>query len=313
MRLPLLYPAQFAGVIFDWDGVIAETKLNFQPIRDQFFGGRRVPLLESARTLPDAQRDAVMAAICAEEMRGAAASTPVPGARELVELLNTRGVPWCVMSRNCRESIDLAARAIGFPLPVATFGREAVHVKPDPRAIDDAAGSLGASARDCLVIGDFLYELIGARRAGARCVLVNRVDAECESYADAAFATMRDLYESFAANEPIVPWEYHAAGWFGLQSLEAMYRRTIFFDTELNAVSLSRVEVLASRGLGTLCTAGEREVTARELAQTPALAPLWLKRPLCEALSALLAPRYPLLTIKNGTDGEPLSSIIKPH
>ena len=152
-----------------------------------------------------------------------------------------------------------------------------------------------------------------ARRAGARCVLVNRADTECESYADAAFATMRDLYESFAANEPIVPWEYHAAGWFGLQSLEAMYRRTIFFDTELNAVSLARVEELASRGLGTLCTAGEREVTARELAQTPALAPFWLKRPLCEALSALLAPRYPLLTIKNSTDGEPLSSIIKPH
>ena len=83
MRTPLLYPQSFKGVIFDWDGVIAETRLNFQPIRDRFFGGARVPLLESARKLPEAERDVLMAAICEEELRGAAASTPVDGAREL--------------------------------------------------------------------------------------------------------------------------------------------------------------------------------------------------------------------------------------
>ena len=66
MRTPLLYPQNFKGVIFDWDGVIAETRLNFQPIRDRFFGGVRVPLLESARKLPKAERDALMAAICEE-------------------------------------------------------------------------------------------------------------------------------------------------------------------------------------------------------------------------------------------------------
>ncbi|MBP5212814.1 MAG: HAD family phosphatase, partial [Pyramidobacter sp.] len=274
MRTPLLYPGNFKGVVFDWDGVIAETKLNFQPIRDRFFGGQRVPLLESARTLPPSECDAVMKAIAAEERRGAAASTPVPGALELIRLLNERRVPWCVMSRNCRESIDLAARTIGFPLPLLTFGREAVHVKPDPRAFEDAASGLGVNVRDCLVIGDFLYELIGARRAGARCVLVNRADAECESYADATFATMRDLFAAFAANRPFVPWEYHdAAARFGTEGLEAMYNRTAFFDSELNAVSLARLENLASLGLGMLRAARGREVTARELAATPALAP----------------------------------------
>ena len=313
MRTPLLYPQSFKGVIFDWDGVIAETRLNFQPIRDRFFGGARVPLLESAHKLPKAERDALMAAICEEELRGAAASTPVDGARELIALLDKRHVPWCVMSRNCRESIDLAARTIGFPLPAHTFGREAVHVKPDPRAFDDAAAVIGANVRDCLVIGDFLYELIGARRAGARCVLVNRTDTECESYADAAFATMRDLLTAFEQDRPFVPWEYHAAGWYGLQSLEAMHSRTLLFDAELCAASLVRLDELASRGLGALHTPQGREVTSRELAKTPALAPGWLKRPLCEALASLLGARYPLLTIAEGADGEALSAFGAAH
>ena len=54
-------------------------------------------------------------------------------------------------------------------------------------------------------------------------------------------------------------------------------------------------------------------MTSRELAKTPALAPGWLKRPLCEALASLLGARYPLLTIAEGADGEALSAFGAAH
>ena len=44
---PFWHPAAAKGFILDWDGVLADTKMNFQKIRDKYFNGRFVPLLES--------------------------------------------------------------------------------------------------------------------------------------------------------------------------------------------------------------------------------------------------------------------------
>lgn len=309
MNGALLYPHQFKGVIFDWDGVIAETRLDFSDIRRRFFGGKRAPLLEGAKTLSEEEAAALMKAIRDEEMRGAAMSTPVEGAFALIAFLDGRHVPWCVMSRNCRESIDVAAASVGFKLPPLVWGREARHVKPDRRAFDDAAAAMGVDVRSCLVIGDFLYELIGARRAGARCVLVNRADEECASYADARFARLVDFSAAFAADEPFVPWEYRAAvEKDGRETLEAMHRATALCDGALDARSLIQLEALASRGLGRVCVPEGREVSASEVARSPGLSPRWLKTPLSEALKSLFGERYPLLRVEIGSDGVPLFS-----
>ncbi|HCD71703.1 MAG TPA: HAD family hydrolase, partial [Thermovirga lienii] len=53
---PFWHPAQAGGFILDWDGVLANTKLNFQRIRDKYFNGRLVPLLESGRLLEEKKR-----------------------------------------------------------------------------------------------------------------------------------------------------------------------------------------------------------------------------------------------------------------
>ncbi len=43
---PHWHPVQCAGFILDWDGVLADTKLDFSEIRSKYFQGRPVPLLE---------------------------------------------------------------------------------------------------------------------------------------------------------------------------------------------------------------------------------------------------------------------------
>ena len=105
----------------------------------------------------------LMNAIRDEEMRGAARSAAVAGAFDFISLLDGRRIPWCVLSRNCRESIERAAQSIGFTLPPQTFGREARYVKPDPRALTDAAQSIGVPA-----------SLRTARRAARRDALRSR-------------------------------------------------------------------------------------------------------------------------------------------
>ena len=241
-------------------------------------------------------------------------SEPVPGAFELIAQVESLGIPWCVMSRNCRESIEAAAKTIGFSLPALSWGREAEFVKPDPRAFSAAAAAMGVDVHECLVIGDFLYELMGARRAGARCVLVNRQDEECASYADASFAVLSDFTAAFVEDRPLVPWEYHgAAQKSGISKLVSMYKKSAVIDKPLRADTLLLIERLASYGLGTLSVPEERNVTALELTDTPGLAPKMLARPLIEAIEELEQARYPLLKISAGTEGTPLSLFEDEH
>lgn len=72
MGSPYIHLDQIRGVILDWDGVIAESRLDFTPIREKYFGGRRVPLLEAAAEMQEPLKTELMNAIRDEEMRGAA-------------------------------------------------------------------------------------------------------------------------------------------------------------------------------------------------------------------------------------------------
>ena len=43
---PFWHPSRVRALLLDWDGVLAETHLDFSPLRQRFYGGRRAMLLE---------------------------------------------------------------------------------------------------------------------------------------------------------------------------------------------------------------------------------------------------------------------------
>ena len=108
-RTHIWNPAARRAFILDWDGVLAETKLSFAHIRQKYFQGRFVPLFESIATLPHEASVALERDIYDEEMRGAESAEAVPGALDLLDWLESERIPWCVVSRNCHDSIRLAA------------------------------------------------------------------------------------------------------------------------------------------------------------------------------------------------------------
>lgn len=207
---PFWHPAQAGAFILDWDGVLADTRLDFMPLRQKYFEGQIVPLVEAAETLPAPACQEVKEEIRRIEMEGAAGAMPVEGAKELISWLRKAGKPWAVVSRNCRDSILLAAERCGIALPPVLLSREDPHVKPAPEALALAAKKLKVDLADCVMIGDFIYDLLGARRAAVRAVLVQRGDdAEWARLADVAYPTVKDFVESLDSPSPLVPWEYH--------------------------------------------------------------------------------------------------------
>ena len=187
------HPAQAGAFILDWDGVLAETCLNFAPLREKYFGGERVPLIEAAAALPDPPGAVAEAEIYRIEMEGAGRATAVEGAEDILAWLSEVRKPWAVVSRNCRDSILLAASRCGIVLPSVVLSREAPCVKPAPEALALAAERMGAPLAACVMVGDFIYDFQAAQNAGIPFILVRASGAEWEKDAGFVYPTVAEL------------------------------------------------------------------------------------------------------------------------
>jgi HAD superfamily hydrolase (TIGR01509 family) len=93
---------------------------------------------------------------------------PLPGARELLGRLTALGVPWAIATSGRRETAAPALALLDLPSDVAIVTRDLVpHAKPDPDLFVEAARRIGADVRGAIVVGDSVWDLLAARRAGA--------------------------------------------------------------------------------------------------------------------------------------------------
>lgn len=92
---------------------------------------------------------------------------PLPGARELLAYLAQKSVPHAIATSGYRESAALSLKMLAAP-DVALITRDQVaHAKPDPDLFLAAAEHLNAPIEHSIVVGDSIWDLLAARRAGA--------------------------------------------------------------------------------------------------------------------------------------------------
>jgi HAD superfamily hydrolase (TIGR01509 family) len=121
--------------------------------------GHRVTLDEAARL----QRHHVEA-----YARQIAQVRPLPGARELLTYLSSVGVPWVIATSGRFEGARPALEMLGIRSEVPVITRDQVErAKPDPDLFQAAAQRLGVEIRTSIVVGDSVWDLLAARRAGA--------------------------------------------------------------------------------------------------------------------------------------------------
>jgi HAD superfamily hydrolase (TIGR01509 family) len=92
----------------------------------------------------------------------------LPGARELLDALDKGHVQWAIASSGKREKQQHAfdMLKIGEGVPLVTRD-DVQHAKPAPDLFEVAAEKLGADLKDCMVVGDSIWDLLAARRARA--------------------------------------------------------------------------------------------------------------------------------------------------
>jgi HAD superfamily hydrolase (TIGR01509 family) len=101
--------------------------------------------------------------------RRAAQVRPLPGARALLEALSEARIPWAIATSGRMETAGPVLETLGVDqsrVPVIT--RDKVrHAKPDPDLFLAAAEALGEPIAHACVVGDSIWDMLAARRAGA--------------------------------------------------------------------------------------------------------------------------------------------------
>jgi HAD superfamily hydrolase (TIGR01509 family) len=93
---------------------------------------------------------------------------PLPGARELLATLTTYGVPWAIATSGRKIMAEKALAMLDLRDDAPMVTRDMVrHAKPDPDLFLAAAALIGVDPRHAWVVGDSVWDLLAARRAGA--------------------------------------------------------------------------------------------------------------------------------------------------
>jgi HAD superfamily hydrolase (TIGR01509 family) len=94
---------------------------------------------------------------------------PLPGAQALLAALSAAGIPWAIATSGRMETAGPVLDTLGVdPTKVPVITRDKVrHAKPDPDLFLAAAEALGEPIENACVIGDSIWDMLAARRAGA--------------------------------------------------------------------------------------------------------------------------------------------------
>ncbi|HEY7426008.1 MAG TPA: HAD family hydrolase [Gemmataceae bacterium] len=92
----------------------------------------------------------------------------LPGARELLEELSRLKRPWAIVTSSKPEKAEHALKMLGVGPDANVVTRaEVSRAKPEPDPYYVGAQRLNMSIRDCVVVGDSVWDLLSAQRARA--------------------------------------------------------------------------------------------------------------------------------------------------
>jgi HAD superfamily hydrolase (TIGR01549 family) len=122
---------------------------------------------------------------------------PLPGSVDLLRHLVELGVPYGIATSGRRPEIDASLEALGVGADVTVVDRgEVMRAKPEPDLFLACQERMGVEIRDVTVVGDAVWDLLAARRAGMLSVgLLTGGYGEDELAQAGAFRVYRDTAE----------------------------------------------------------------------------------------------------------------------
>ena len=159
------------GVIFDLDGTLVDSQLDFDAIRADLNLSPGKLILEALDEMPQGnRREECLNILHRHEMLGAERAVLMPGVGDFLVELSERNIATGILTRNSR----IATRAVleRFSLEFSQVKtRNEVPPKPDPTGLLEICSAWEVTVDEVLFIGDFLFDLQAGQNAGIQTVL----------------------------------------------------------------------------------------------------------------------------------------------
>ncbi len=186
---PHLDLSSIEAVVFDFDGTLAETKIDFAKMRrliiehlkhwdiwedgleqDRYVldiikaGCEKLAQDADAVSRFQAGADAILEQV---ELETCASAHPFPGVVEALQQLHANGFKVGIVTRNCRAGVASVTSRYHLHHDLLSTRDDVTRVKPDPDHFRRAVEQLAADPRRTVMIGDHITDVQGVNGTGA--------------------------------------------------------------------------------------------------------------------------------------------------
>lgn len=152
------------AVLFDLDGTLVHSALDFMQIRKDIACPAECDILEYLTRLNESDRNKAEAIIQRHELEDAQNVECIPGVEQTLAGLVEQGIRTAIITRNSREATFVKLAKLNLSIE-HVLTREDAPAKPHPGALLHFSNLWQIQPRECVYVGDYKYDLQAARNA----------------------------------------------------------------------------------------------------------------------------------------------------
>jgi len=176
------------GILFDFDGTLTYPgALDFPSIKRELNCPEEMPILEYLETQNPARRSTLLKILESREEQAAEESSPNTGAEKCLSILKQQRLLLGIITRNNLKSVCLALKRFN-DITIDDFAvvitRDDSLPKPHPDGVYQAVRRMGIATSAVMVVGDFRFDVLAGRAAGAVTVLLTNGGSSAMAHGD---------------------------------------------------------------------------------------------------------------------------------
>ena len=160
------------GVIFDLDGTLVTSSLDFSKMRAEIGCPHDCDILEFIDRISCSHtKEKANQTVLQHELEDAHSAKMLPNGKLMLEQVVSLNLPMAIVTRNCREATSIKLKMNKIAIS-NVLTREDAAPKPDPAGLLQIASEWQINSESILYVGDYIYDQKAAENARMQFQLV---------------------------------------------------------------------------------------------------------------------------------------------